>query len=73
MSTCPLPCSYHFGFSTLLLFDVVDPLNLLDTKGHALVMGLSRSDPWMDLMNLKVFSNLDDSMMYGATGQEERG
>lgn len=27
----------------------------------------------MDLMNLKVFSNLDDSMMYGATGQEERG
>lgn len=33
-------------------------------KGHGLVVELSRSGWWWDLMNLKVFSNLNYSMMY---------
>lgn len=31
-----------------------------DTKGRGLVMGLSRSESWLDLI-LKAFSNVDDS------------
>lgn len=30
------------------------------TKGYILVMGLSRSGWWLNIMVLKVFSNLDD-------------
>lgn len=29
------------------------------TKEHGLVMGISRTGEWLDLMILKVFSNLD--------------
>lgn len=32
-------------------------------QDHALVMGLGRSGWWLDLMTLKIFSNLDDSMI----------
>lgn len=35
-----------------------------NTKGHSLVMELSRSGSWLGLI-LKVFSNLDDSMIEG--------
>lgn len=33
------------------------------TEGHCLVMGLSRSGWWLDLVILRVFSKLDDSVI----------
>lgn len=34
------------------------------TKGHSLVMELSRSGCWLDLVTLMAFSNLDDSIKW---------
>lgn len=33
-----------------------------ETKEHGLVLGLGRLGGWWDLVSLKVFSSLDDSM-----------
>lgn len=33
------------------------------TEGHDVVMGPGRSGLWLDLLTLKDFSNLDDSMI----------
>jgi len=40
------------------------PWQIYDSKEHGLVKELSRSNWWLDLMYLKVSSNLNESIRY---------